>query len=93
MIEHFFGFEWDGEWDLDFEIDYENNVVKFCTQYRLFGSEYLKLSWNRFIDGSFHVIGGKLYYEDQALTININILSTIEGVQAELKEIRKQYKA
>ncbi len=91
VIEHFFGFEWDGEWDLDFEIDDENNVVKCCTEYGLFNSKYLELSWDRFIDGNFHLISEKVYYENQPLTMDAKLLPLIEEAQIELKEIRKRY--
>ncbi len=92
VVECFFGPEWDGEWELDFEIDMDENVVKFCTNYRLFGSEYLELSWDQFMDGRFHILGGKMYYENQPLTMDAKLLPLIETVQIELKEIRKQYK-
>ncbi len=93
IIEHLYGSEWDGEWELDFEIDTDKNVVRFCTKYRLFGSEYLDLSWDQFIDGSFHILSGKVYYENQPLTMDAKLLPLIEASQIELKEIRKQYKA
>ncbi len=92
VVECFFGPEWDGEWEIDFEIDAEKNVVKCCTEYGLFNSKYLELSWNRFIDGNFHLISEKVYYENQPLTMDAKLLPLIEAVQIELKGIRKQYK-
>ncbi len=90
MIKHLYGSEWDGVWDCDFKIDTYKITVEFCTKYWLF-SEYLELSWDQFIDGKFYVIGGKLYYENQSLTMDAEMLPNIEAAQDELKEIRKQY--
>ncbi len=93
LVDHLYGDEWDGVWDCDFEIDTDEDedIVKFCTKYWLF-SEFLELSWDQFIDGKFHLYGGKLYYEDQSLTMDTVMLPLIEAAQADLKQIRKQYK-